>query len=436
MALTGALFSGVSGVNSNGNALNVIGDNIANVNTAGFKSTRSVFFDLLSADVGGSKVGRGSRFAAAQRLFSQGGVETTNSATDLAIQGHGFFVLTPKGAAGDLKYYTRAGQFNIDKDGLLVDPQGLRVQGYQLSSSGEQVTGLTDINVNTRRLVEPTATTKIDLSVQLNSLAAAPSGAALPTDAAGTSDKPDDWFAASNFSTVVTIYDSLGTPHDINFVFRKSTTPLEWDYRILANGGEITGGTVNEFQQINPAGGKLKFNTDGTLDQTNSVFRDLGPVAWANGASTQTLPASEISFFGSTQFSLPSSIVTLSQDGIQSGTVTGISIDAEGVITGLFSSGRAVPLYRLAMADFASPEGLTHIGNTLFAESTGSGQVLFGSPGAGSYGTVLSGSLELSTVDLATEFVKMVTTQRGFQASSRTITVTDTLLEEVANLKR
>lgn len=435
MALTGALFSGVSGVNSNGNALNVIGDNIANVNTAGFKSTRSVFFDLLSADVGGSKVGRGSRFAAAQRLFAQGGVETTNSATDLAIQGLGFFVLTPKGAAGDLKYYTRAGQFNIDKDGLLVDPQGLRVQGYQLSSGGDQVTGLTDINVNTRRLVEPTATTAIDLSVQLDSFAETPVPA-IPADVIGTSDKPDDWFAASNFSTVVTIYDSLGTPHDINFVFRKTATPLEWEYRVLANGGEITGGTTDEFQQINPGGGKLTFNNDGTLNESASILRNLGPVNWANGASTQTLPASEISFFGSTQYSLASSIVTLSQDGIQSGTVTGISIDAEGIITGLFSSGRAVPLYRLAMADFASPEGLTHIGNTLFAESTNSGQVLFGSPGTGSYGTVLSGSLELSTVDLATEFVKMVTTQRGFQASSRTITVTDTLLEEVANLKR
>lgn len=434
MALTGALFSGVSGVNSNGNALNVIGDNIANVNTAGFKSTRSVFFDLLSADVGGSKVGRGSRFAAAQRLFAQGGVETTNSATDLAIQGHGFFVLTPKGAAGDLKYYTRAGQFNIDKDGLLVDPQGLRVQGYQLSSGGEQVTGLTDINVNTRRLVEPTATTKIDIGVQLDSTEATPAPA-IPADAIGTSDKPDDWFAASNFSTVVTIYDSLGTPHDVNFVFRKTATAREWEYRILGNGGEIDLGTPDEFEQINAAGGLVKFNADGTLDEAGSTFRGIN-VTWNNGSTPQIIPASEISLFGSTQFSLPSSIVTLSQDGIQSGTVTGISIDAEGVITGLFSSGRAVPLYRLAMADFASPEGLTHIGNTLFAESTNSGQVLFGSPGTGSYGTVLSGSLELSTVDLATEFVKMVTTQRGFQASSRTITVTDTLLEEVANLKR
>lgn len=436
MALTGALFSGVSGVNSNGNALNVIGDNIANVNTAGFKSTRSVFFDLLSADVGGSKVGRGSRFAAAQRLFAQGGVETTNSATDLAIQGHGFFVLSPREAANGQKFYTRAGQFNIDKDGLLVDPQGLRVQGVRLSSSGEKMTGLVDINVNTRRLVEPTATTKIDLSVQLNSIDPIPSAATLPADNLLENDRPDDWFAASNFSTVVTIYDSLGAPHDINFVFRKTTGVREWEYRILANGGEIESGFPDEFQQISQPGGLLKFNDDGTLDEAGSTFVDIGPIDWDNDSVPLDIRASEISFFGSTQFSLPSAIVTLNQDGIQSGTVTGISIDADGVITGLFSSGRAVPLYRLAMADFASPEGLTHVGNTLFTESTNSGQVLFGDPGTGSFGTVLSGSLELSTVDLATEFVKMVTTQRGFQASSRTITVTDTLLEEVANLKR
>jgi flagellar hook protein FlgE len=136
VALTGALFSGVSGVNSNGNALNVIGDNIANINTTGFKSARSVFFDLLSADVGGSKVGRGSRFAAAQRLFTQGGVETTNSPTDLAIQGQGFFVL--RDSLGT-NFFTRAGQFTLDKDGLLTDPQGLKVQGVKLDASGNQV---------------------------------------------------------------------------------------------------------------------------------------------------------------------------------------------------------------------------------------------------------------------------------------------------------
>jgi flagellar hook protein FlgE len=180
----------------------------------------------------------------------------------------------------------------------------------------------------------------------------------------------------------------------------------------------------------------IAFNADGTLDTGNTVITDIGPIAWANGGSSQTIGAAQILLNGTTQFALPSSVSTLSQDGSRAGVLKGVNIGEDGVITGLFTTGGTRPLYRLALADFTNPEGLTHIGNSLFLESTNSGPVLLGSPADGSFGTVLSGSLELSTVDLATEFVKMVTTQRGFQASSRTITVTDTLLEEVANLKR
>jgi len=435
VALTGALFSGVSGVNANGNALNVIGDNIANINTAGFKATRSVFFDLLSADVGGTKVGRGSRFAAAQRLFTQGSVETTNSPTDLAIQGRGFFVVQDD---NNTKFYTRAGQFAVNKDGLLVDPQGLKVQGYKLSTTGSQLTSLTDIDLNTRSLIQPTPTTGIKIALNLDAGATTPA-VALPTDAAGTHDQPSDWFDNSNFSTLLTVYDSLGKGHDLTFLFRKSATANEWDYRVLANSGDITGGTAGELQQVNAAGGKLVFKSDGSLDLTNSVIKDItmaSPTGWADGSADQTIKAADIHFDGSTQVSLGSAAVALSQDGLQSATITGIRIGTDGIVTGLFSSGQAVPLYRVAMADFASPEGLNHIGNTLYSESTESGAALTGVPGTGSLGTVLSGAIELSNVDLATEFVKMVTTQRGFQASSRTISVTDSLLEEIANLKR
>jgi flagellar hook protein FlgE len=435
MALTSALFTGVSGVNSNGNAMNVIGDNIANVNTVGFKSSRSVFFDLLSADVGGSKVGLGSRFAAATRLFTQGGVETTNSPTDLAIQGRGFFAV--QNAQGT-NFYTRAGQFNLDKDGFLVNAEGLKVQGIKLDSSGNPITAPTNIEIDNGQLVAPTATTAIDMALNLDGAAVVPA-LALPADAAGTSAPPNTWFGGSNFSTVVTIYDSLGAPHDVTFLFRKTTTANEWDYRVLANGGDIAGGTAGQLQQISGAGGRVAYNPDGTLDltaPTNTNISAIGPLNWADGAAAQTINAAGIRFAGSTQYSLPSSVAVLNQDGIPPATVTSIDIDNNGVISGLFSSGRSVPLFRLALADFANPQGLTHVGSTLFSESTDSGQALFGSPGSGGFGTVLSGTLELSTVDLATEFVKMITTQRGFQASSRTITVTDSMLEEIANLKR
>ena len=437
MALTGALFSGVSGLTANGNAMNIIGDNIANVNTVGFKSSRAVFSDLLSAEIGGTKIGLGSRLASSDRLFVQGGVETTNSATDLAIQGQGLFIL--KDAQGGT-FYSRAGEFSLDKDGNLSNPAGLAVQGVQLDSTGNPVSGLTNIVIS-QLVVAPAATDTVNLAANLDATATAPASG-IPTDAAGTKDTPGNWFAASNFSTVVTVYDSLGQGHDLTILFRKTGTANQWAYRVVANSGEISGGTAGELQQVNAAGGELVFNPDGTLDTTvssssaNTTVTAIGPITWSDGATNQTIAAANFVFTGTSQFALPSSVSQSNQNGTQSGILKGTSIGTDGVITGQFTSGGTQPLFRIALGSFANPQGLQHLGNSLFLQSPDSGPVLIGSPGDGSFGTVLSGSLELSTVDLATEFVKMVTTQRGFQASSRTITVTDTLLEEVANLKR
>lgn len=436
MSLTGALFAGVSGINSNGNAMNIIGDNIANANTVGFKSSRAVFFDLLSADVGGTKIGLGSRLASSDRLFVQGGVETTNSATDMAIQGSGLFIL--KDAQGGT-YYSRAGEFSVDKDGNLANPAGLAVQGVKLDANGNPTSGLTNIVIN-QIVVSPAETSEIDLAANLDATATAPTPA-IPTDAAGTEDTPANWFAGSNFSTVITVYDSLGQGHDLTYLFRKTDTPNQWDYRVVANSNEITGGTTGDLQQVSAAGGQLVFNPDGTLQPsstsgTSTSITAIGPIAWADGANPQTIADANMVFTGTTQFALPSSVSQINQNGSQSGILKGINIGNDGVITGQFTSGGTQPLFRIALGDFANPQGLQHVGNSLYLQSPDSGPVLVGSPGDGSFGTVLSGSLELSTVDLATEFVKMVTTQRGFQASSRTITVTDTLLEEVTNLKR
>ncbi len=436
MSLTGALFAGVSGINSNGNAMNIIGDNIANANTVGFKASRAVFFDLLSADVGGTKIGLGSRLESSDRLFVQGGVETTNSATDMAIQGNGLFIL--KDAQGGT-YYSRAGEFSVDKDGNLANPAGLAVQGVKLDANGNPTSGLTNIVIN-QIVVSPAETSEIKLAANLDATATTPS-AAIPTDAAGTEDTPANWFAGSNFSTVITVYDSLGQGHDLTYLFRKTDTPNRWDYRVVANSNEITGGTAGDLEQVNGAGGQLVFNSDGTLQSastsgTSTTITAIGPIDWADGANPQTIPDANMVFTGTTQFALPSSVSQFNQNGSQSGILKGINIGNDGVITGQFTSGGTQPLFRIALGDFANPQGLQHVGNSLYLQSPDSGPVLVGSPGDGSFGTVLSGSLELSTVDLATEFVKMVTTQRGFQASSRTVTVTDTLLDEVINLKR
>jgi flagellar hook protein FlgE len=433
MALTGALFSGVSGLNANGNAMNIIGDNIANVNTVGFKSSRAVFFDLLSAEIGGAKVGTGVRLAGATRLFTQGGVETTSSPTDLAIQGSGVFVL--KDATG-AEFYTRAGQFTLDKDGVLSNLDGLKVQGFELDANGNPISSLSDIVIDSRTLSAPVVTSTMDIALNLDATSTVPASA-LPADAAGTQAAPSAWFAGSNFSTVMTVYDSLGSAHDLTLVFRKTATANQWSYRVLADSSEVTGGTAGDLMQVNATGGLIAFNPNGTLiSGAPSSITAIGPIAWNDGASSQTIAAGSVDFTGTTQFSLPSAVSHLSQNGSPSAAVSSISIDNHGVVTGFFNSGLVVPLYRIALADFAAPDGLTHLGKTLFQQSAASGAPVFGNPGDGGLGTILPGSLELSNVDLATEFVKMVTTQRGFQANSKIITVTDSLLEEVVNLKR
>jgi len=435
MPLTGALFSGVSGISTNGNAMNIIGDNIANVNTVGFKGSRAVFADMLSVEMGGAKIGTGSRLVASDRIFSQGSVESTANITDMAIQGNGLFVLKNDDGA---TFYTRAGQFNLDKNGVLVNPQGLKVQGLQLDGNGIPISGLTDITLNNRLLVAPAATTKITLSGNFDSTAPTPA-LPLPADALGTEGTSADWFSSSNFSTIVTVYDSLGDAHDLTFLFRKSAND-QWDYRVVTAANDITGGTPGKLIQVSDPGGTLEFNPDGTINLGGTTNVTNVTFNWNNGSTVPQVIAGgipgDLSITDFTQFATPSAVSTLNQNGIKAGALTSISIDAKGQVTGLFSSGLSRPLYRVSLADFSNPESLTHVGNSLFTQSSEVGDVIYGDPGSGGFGTVLSSSLELSTVDLAAEFVRMVITQRGFQANSRTITVTDSLLEEIANLKR
>jgi len=435
MPLTGALYSGVSGINTNGNAMNVIGDNIANVNTVGFKGSRAVFSDMLSVEMGGAKIGTGSRMVAADRIFAQGGVESTNNITDMAIQGNGLFVLKNEDGA---TFYTRAGQFNLNKEGVLVNPQGMKVQGVHLNNDGTAISGLSDIALNNRLLVAPVATSKITLSGNFDSTAVTPTTPA-PADAPGTEATSAEWFSSSNFSTIVTVYDSLGDAHDLTFLYRKTSNDL-WSYRVVTPSADITGGTPGKLRQVSGAGGVLEFNPDGTINLGGATNVTDITFDFNNGSDvpqviTGGVPG-DLSITDFTQYAVPSEVSTLNQNGVKPGTLTSISIDDKGLVTGLFSSGLTQSLYRVSLAGFTNPEGLTHVGNTLFQQSTEAGDVIYGDPGTGGFGTVLSSSLELSTVDLAAEFVRMVITQRGFQANSRTITVTDSLLEEISNLKR
>ncbi len=433
MSITNSLYSGMSGLLTYGGSLSVVGNNVANINTIGFKASRVEFADLLSSLEGGAQIGRGVGMAGVTRLFLQGALQTTENTTDLAIQGAGLFIV--KDTSGN-SFYTRAGQFHVDKNGALVNPAGLTAQGFAVNETGTPVGGLGNIMLDDGIALPPKATTSLSLAVNLDAAATTPvdgAGTLIPFPAADA--PPEDWLAASNFSTTVTVYDSLGQAHELTVLFQKSdTTALTWDYRVVANADEITDGTAGDLSQVGD--GTLTFNDDGTLDLDTVTSNDIGPINWANGANGQTIVGADITFNDSTQYAQASAVTSVQQNGSSTGAFTGITIDAQGLITGQFSNGDTLALYQIALADFPSVAGLTAVGNSLFAQSSDSGEVQIGTPETGGFGSILSGGLELSTADITQEFVNLIGSQRGFQVSSRIVTVADQMYDEAANLKR
>jgi len=410
------MYAGISGLMVYGDAMNVTSDNISNVNTIGFKGNRSIFSDILANQVAnGSTVmqfGRGAFFQAVTSTFNQGSFETTGSATDLAIQGAGFFVVKDTSTGGI--FYTRAGQFTIDKDGYMVNPSQHRLQGYRmtLNSSGEYVkTGTsTDISI-TGLQSQPKETTFFRLGINLDATAS----------------------AATTFSSSFNVYNSLGEAATLTMTFTKSATAGQWTYVVSGPTGTTIGGAG--------ASGTVTFNSQGVMtapaaDQTITVSN------FPSGASNlsltwdiinNTTSASYNDITGYASESVTNSVV---QDGYTTGVLRGLSVDNDGVISGLFSNGQTQQLWQVELADFLSPWGLSRMGNTLFAETTQSGQPIYGVAKAGGFGTVYGSSLELSNIDLSQQFVDMIQNQRAFQANSRIISTVDNMLQEIVNLKR
>lgn len=420
-----SLFAGISGLNAHQAAMSVIGNNIANVNTAGFKASRASFSNILSQNLsGGGQIGRGVKLQSVTPMFTQGSFQSTSSVTDLAIDGNGLFIV--ENASG--KYYTRAGQFSFDSDGNLVSVDGSKVQGYEIDASGNKTGGLADISVAATSS-SPKATSSVTMAVNIDSREDIP--------AAFVASDPE---ATSNFSSSVTVYDSLGTGHLSTVYFRKASEN-NWEWHALVDSGEITGGTSGTMEET--ANGTISFDTNGALDTetiTSSGFDFTGgatqnqSISFDFGTSITTDSGSGLD--GTTQFASASSTNYQDQDGYSSGSLQSISINSEGVITGLFSNGAAKDLYQVALSSFKSPNSLTSIGGNMFAESKDSGLPIIGVAGTAGFGKVTSSSLELSNVDLSQEFVNLITVQRGFQANSKIISVGDELLQDLVNLKR
>lgn len=426
MALS-SLYTGISGLDAYSQAMSVIGNNIANVNTVGFKTSRISFEDIFSQSLVGAtgrfQIGRGVQVASVQRIFSQSTFQTTSSATDLAIDGDGFFIVSRQGTT----YYTRAGQFILDENGLMVNHRGYALQGWMLNDEGTITSTLQDINLSNISSA-PRATTRVVMHVNLDV------NASILTDPFDLTDP----VSTSSYMAPITVYDATGNGHLVNVYFRKQDNDT-WEWHALVDDGELEGGTPGVNTEV--AAGTLDFQ-DGRLSNetvttafsaqffgtsaAQSIDIDFGLSTAEGGTGTD----------GSTEFAGGSTTKFLSQDGYTQGNLISIQIDSNGVVSGVFSNGRSRPVFQVALARFTSPWGLTSIGGNLFSETSHSGPPIIGQAGSSGLGQINSNSLELSNVDLATEFVEMIKTQQAFQANSRVITTTDQMLQEIVNLKR
>lgn len=436
MAISQSLYTGVTGLSAMADNMSIIANNISNASTKGFKYDRGEFEDMLSLDLGGSasfsQIGRGARLRATSSIFSQGGLTGTDGLTDLAVQGDGFFVVkNQKAIASDSggMFYTRNGAFQFDKNGYLVDMNYGRVQGYTADAQGRLQPRLDDIRIIKTNL-PPSPTKKAEMILNLDQR---------------SESVPEFNYAdpksTANFSSSMTIYDSAGNSHEATIYFRREPGEENvWSWHAGVDGKEVIDGKQGEFSEI--ATGKLIFNEHGNLQREEY---DKNEANFIGGVK----PDQKILFdFGlsveeggdgvgqTTSNATDSTIITHSQDGYETGNLKTLKIDLDGAIRGVFSNGVERQLGSVGLATFNNIRGLKKAGMASFYATNNSGPPSIGIPQSGNRGSIYSSSLEESNVDLATQFVQMIMTQRNFQANSRAITTTDSMVEEVVNLKR
>jgi flagellar hook protein FlgE len=431
MGISSALYSGVSGLNTNSQAMSVIGNNLANTNTVGFKGARTVFSDLLSSSIYGSgglsQVGRGVNVSKVDNVFNQGTFQSTDSGLDCAIQGSSFFLLKKEG--DETTYYSRAGAFRFDETGYLVNPEGMRVQGKPYDANGNIVAGdPTDILVDSASLQPANVTSTLTLNTNLD--ASAPE---IPV--ATLFDYTDT--TTFNYSSSTQVFDTLGNPHLVTLYFRKQDeagggTANTWDWYWTAQDSSVPPVTLGSALPGAAPVGSIAFDTDGTLltpPATGTIA--AGALDWANGS----LPTGIDLTFDTTQFNSDSATISQTQNGYGAGTLTGVAIDDGGAVTASYSNGVQKKIANLVLGKFNSPTGLEMVGSNIFKATDNSGTARVGLPGS-ELGKVFTNSLEQSNVDMGQQFVEMITVQRGFQANSKIITTVDELLGEVINMKR
>jgi flagellar hook protein FlgE len=464
-----SLYSGVSGLINHQTRMDVIGNNISNVNTIGYKKDRVVFQDIISQMMSGAsrpeearggvnpkQVGLGMTVAAIDKIMTQGAIQTTGKNTDLAIMGEGFFIQQK----GEQTFYTRAGNFGVDRDSFLVNPaNGFRLQGWNAETLPDGSTSINtsgqpgNITIPIGDKMEAKATASVRFKSNLNSNTAIPIDPNNPTDVERSTGKVH--------ATSIKVYDTKGNAHEMILEMNKvsenrwrvssrmpsaiegsvrtdvtNPTPdgdntfyLNFDNRGALVSVEDGAGTNRDVLNQGDLAVNLNFNVaDGTVDaqgnpigQQQTVRLDLGTVGEYNGI---------------TQFASETTTKAVDQDGYGMGYLESFQINDRGAVIGTYSNGVRKELAQVALATFVNPQGLEKAGETNFRETVNSGLANIGPAGGAGKGVIVAGSLEMSNVDLSQEFTDMIVTQRGFQANSRTITTTDTMLEEILRLKR
>ncbi|KES25771.1 MULTISPECIES: flagellar hook protein FlgE [Pseudomonas] len=429
----------LSGLNAASTDLNVTGNNIANVGTTGFKSSRTEFADLYAASMlgtGRNAVGSGVITQSVSQQFTQGNLTSTGRSLDLAISGNGFFMVSDNGS----RLYTRNGSFNTDASGYIVDGSGNRLQGYGVNGNGSVVNGvITDLKVDTANQ-PPSPTSKITSTLSLNSAASTPTNA--------TFDPADS--DSYNWSTSVDIYDSQGNSHTMTNYFVKDSSN-NWTMHTLVDGRSPTDPT-----STTPLTSQLSFNSAGQLTGVTSTGMTVNadktmtltgwvpaaitdsttdPVTWgANGAAGATGGIS-LDLTKTTQTNAAFAVTAVTQDGYATGQMSGLSVDVDGQMYATYTNGQSKVIGQLVLANFANTQGLTPVGSTAWKQSLASGEAVIGTPTSGTLGSVGSGSLEESNVDLTAQLVNLIVAQRNYQANAKTVQTESTISDTIINLR-
>src|SRR6185312_9741382 len=398
----------LSGINAANTDLNVTSNNLANVNTTGFKESRAEFADLFAQTQQGvskTAVGNGVQVAAVSQQFGQGNITSTGNNLDLALSGSGFFITSNNGALN----YTRDGAFQVDQSGYLVTASGEQVQGYApLANGGFNTGGLTSLQLSAAESA-PQATTTADISMNLPSNATAPANSPLnPADPTTYTD-----------TTSLTVYDSLGAAHTAQLYFMKGATAGNWTSQLYVDGTAV--GTPQA----------LAYSSSGALTTPANGKVSFGAYTPATGASAMNVT---FNFNNSSQFGDAFGVNSVSQDGYTTGSLTGVNISSTGVMQANFTNGQSKTLGQVALANFANPQGLQQEGNNEWQQSFESGAAVNGVAGGSGFGTIQSGSLEGSNVDITTQLVHMITAERDFQANAQMISATNTVTQSIINI--